>query len=60
MIDNICKLPSYQHAAIIFGAQFAWLLLEAWLGKTDKTKSGSTLELVYNTFKAIFKRSQDQ
>ena len=32
----------------------AWVLLEYWLGKTDKTKSGSALEIVYNLLKAIF------
>lgn len=34
----------------------AWVLLEYWLGETDKTKSGSSLALVYNLLKAILLR----
>lgn len=29
--------------------------LEYWLGKTDKTKSGSMLELIYNLIVAILR-----
>lgn len=32
-------------------------LFEYWLGKTDKVKSGSILEIIINGIKAIFKRS---
>lgn len=37
-------------------AMAVWVLLEYWLGETDKTKSGSSLALVYNLLKAIIKR----
>lgn len=30
-----------------------YLLLEYWLGKTDKVKAGSTLELVLNGTKTV-------
>jgi hypothetical protein len=31
----------------------AWSVLEYWLGKTSLIKSGSTLELIFNTIKSI-------
>lgn len=37
-------------------ANICYLILEAWLGKTDKTKSGSVLELIYNIGKSILAR----
>jgi hypothetical protein len=44
------------------GLGLIWLLLEAWLGKTDKTKYGSTLELivgvVIDLIKKLFKKGE--
>jgi hypothetical protein len=61
VIDNICHLPVYQHASIIFAAQLCFAILEAWLGKTNKVKAGSVLELVYDLVKQIFgvRRKED-
>lgn len=36
-------------------AIFAYALLEYWLGKTDKVKAGSAIELVVNLVKSILK-----
>lgn len=44
MIDKVCELSNYQHIAVII----AVALLEYWLGKTDKTKSGSIIEFLIN------------
>ena len=35
------------------GLPIIMLILEYWLGKTDKTKSSSTLELVENILKGL-------
>lgn len=46
---NECEVPSYIYLFItIIG-----LALEAYLGKTDKIKSSSILELIYNILVAI-------
>jgi len=37
------------------GLMIIVLGLEYWLGKTEKTKAGSTLELVYNLLKLFVK-----
>jgi hypothetical protein len=49
----ICQ-PSNQ-TLIFLVAQLVLLLLEAWLGKTDKVQAGSTLELLTNVMKALAK-----
>jgi hypothetical protein len=49
----ICQ-PSNQ-TIVFLVAQLALLLLEAWLGKTDKVQAGSTLELLANVMKALAK-----
>lgn len=36
-------------------AIFAYALLEYWLGKTDKVKAGSTIELLVNAVKYVLK-----
>lgn len=52
-LSNVCQqLSPTQHVLVIL-AVLAW---EAWLGRTDKTKSGSTLELILNTAKSLFNR----
>lgn len=35
------------------------LVLEAYLGKTNKTKSGSILELIFNLIKAIMLKKKE-
>lgn len=36
----------------------AYMILEFWLGKTPKTESGSSLELIINIAKMLFKRKE--
>ena len=50
MMKIVCENHSYIEPIGIL----AWVLLEAWLGKTDKTKSGSTLELAISVIKKFF------
>lgn len=53
-IENVCQLPNYQHALIIFGVA----LFEAWLGKTNKVRASSIIDLLVRSvlwpFKKIF------
>lgn len=51
MIEELCanKDSSWLAAAI-----FVWQLIEYWLGRTNKVKAGSTLELLKNL---IFKKN---
>ena len=44
---------SHDQIALVAGALF--VLIEFWLGKTDKVEAGSTLELVLNAAKAVLK-----
>lgn len=41
---SFCQEP--HRAFIAFGLAVAYLLLEYWLGKTERTKANSTLELI--------------
>lgn len=48
-----CGLDNqWLHAAVLFSV----LAIEAWLGKTVKTKSSSTLELIFRLTVALFAR----
>lgn len=49
MID--CQPTDLKHAAILI----AVMLVESWMGKTDKIKSGSILELVLNSVLSLGK-----
>ena len=50
-----CEVPNYIYLTItIIG-----LALEAYLGKTDKVKSGSILELIFNLIKAIMRKKRE-
>lgn len=40
---------------MILGIALIMGLLEFWLGKTDKLKAGSTLELIFNGVKVVLK-----
>lgn len=52
---NQCEVPSYIYLTItIIG-----LALEAYLGKTDKVKSGSILELIFNLIIAIMRKKKE-
>lgn len=42
---NFCQNPS-PWAVVIALSWLAYALLEAWLGRTDKVKAGSVVELV--------------
>lgn len=44
----ICGLFSYWEIVLVL-----WSLVEFWLGKTDRVKSGSTLELLLNTMRFL-------
>lgn len=52
---NCANAPWY--AVII--AQVLYMGLEFWLGKTDKTKSGSVPELIFNLIKLFTKGKDD-
>lgn len=52
MEEIICMVGPNERAYVAY-AIVAWQLVEYWLGKTDKTKSGSTLELFMNIFNAL-------
>ncbi len=51
-IDIICQLPKEDHLLLIL----SYSVLEAWLGKTEKMKSSSVLELIFNLLLAGVKR----
>lgn len=57
-MNTICELPNYQHFAIFLIVA----LVEMWLGRTQRTKSGSILELILNLIisipKLFFKRGE--
>jgi hypothetical protein len=44
-----CEATNYVYIIVTVGG----MLLEYWLGKTDKTKSGSLVELIINIVKKI-------
>lgn len=44
-----CEAVNYIYVIVTV----AGMLLEYWLGKTDKTESGSLIELVINIFKKL-------
>ena len=56
MIDEICRLPYYEHLAVIIITQLVLSLVEYWLGKTDKTKGGSIIEVIKNFIVAIVRQ----
>ncbi len=53
-MSEICQLPHWEHFLIILVVA----LFEAWLGKTDKVKSGSIIELIFNIVASILKRKK--
>lgn len=52
----MCSLEVPHYALIIGGIVYA--ILEAWLGKTDKVRSGSVVELIINLIAAIMRRKK--
>lgn len=57
MIEQFCRDQNGFWIGVI-----AWCaneLLEYWLGKTDKTKAGSKVEMLINGVKALFRRKED-
>lgn len=58
-LDLVCKLPTHYHAGIILCVA----LFEAWLGKTDKVKASSIVDLLLRCalwpFKKIFHKGGD-
>jgi hypothetical protein len=59
-MDLICNLPAWQHFIIILGGQVIYSGLEFWLGKTEKTKSGSVIELIFNVVKLLATKTKGQ
>lgn len=55
-IDNVCSLPAYQHIGIIILVQFMLGFVNLYLSKSEKTKSSSVAEFVFNTFVSMVKR----
>jgi len=53
MIETLCGAEK-SHWILLVMAGLS--VLEAWLGKTEKTKSGSVLELILNLVVSITKR----
>jgi hypothetical protein len=52
-MENICHLPKYQ-VLIIWGlGQIAYMVLERWLGRTNKLKSASTLDLLQTGLRKV-------
>ena len=47
-------ISSYQQAILLLVALLMGVL-EFWLGKTEKLKAGSTLELIFNGVKVVLK-----
>ena len=47
-------ISSYQQAILLLVALLMGVL-EFWLGKTEKLKAGSTLELIFNGAKLVLK-----
>ena len=56
MIAEVCNLPYYEHILVIVITQLVFMVAEYWLGKTNKTKAGSTLELIKNILVAIVRQ----
>jgi hypothetical protein len=54
---NICNIEEYKYLIVVFVSQLSFMLIEYWLGKTDRTKSGSILELIINVMKLIITKS---
>lgn len=52
MEQIICAVGENERAYVAW-AFVAWQVLEFWLGKTNKTQSGSTLEFVFNFLKLL-------
>lgn len=53
MIDYVCNdLSQWQHYSVILIVA----LIEMWLGRTSKTKSGSLIELAINLVRSMVER----
>lgn len=51
MIDTVCKLDPDERKLLLAVGVAAWQSFEAWLGRTQKVKAGSTPELLFNGIK---------
>lgn len=58
-MTELCSLGGHWQ----FLALLAWMFFERWLGRTDKLKAGSTVDLIASMIVAIilalFKRRKD-
>lgn len=55
---DLCKLEGNARLIAIVLIQVVLMLVEAWLGKTEKVKSGSILELIWSLIKSVFIKSK--
>jgi hypothetical protein len=54
--EKICQILGSVPPAYLVAAYLGDKLIEAWLGKTERVKSGSVLELVFNLVRSLFGR----
>lgn len=54
MSVSSCSINDYVFIIVTVG----FAIVEFYLGRTDKTKSGSILELIYNILLAIMRRKK--
>lgn len=55
MID-VCQLPQWQIFLIALIVPIATSFIELWLGKTEKVKASSILELIFNLIKLMVRK----
>jgi hypothetical protein len=53
ILEKVCSLTPWIHFFAIVVVQLLYMIFEAWLGKTDKVKAASFLELIWDGIKAI-------
>ena len=54
MHNVICQLPTHWHFAVILIVA----LIEAYLGKTERVRAGSILELIIRLMVSVFKKGE--
>lgn len=56
--EAVCSLPNWQHFLVILLVQFSLGLVNLYMSKTDKVKSNSIAEMVFNFIVSIVRRKQ--
>lgn len=57
-LETICTLPNWQHFLVILLVQFGLGLVNLYMSKTEKVKSNSIAELVFNFIVSMVRRKQ--